>query len=372
MGLGLLLIIVLSLLSSPAVTLAQDGGSETEPPEESQECLVCHDVLEAYTTFLNGEKRDVQVHPETLLSSVHTELACQDCHGDYEFPHENEYESARDFRLSWTATCETCHSKESDLAGDSVHALAQQAGNENAATCTDCHSYHDVQNLTNAEISQTCGTCHTSIFDLYKESVHGEAVLEGNSDAPTCINCHGVHDIQDPTTNLFRVRSPLLCATCHEDVEMMEKYDISTHVFESYVSDFHGTTVTLFEQQSPDAEVNQAVCYDCHGVHDIRSPDDPESQVIKENLAETCQKCHPDASADFAAAWTKHYEPSPTEYPLVFFVDQFYKLLIPGVLGFMTLFVLTDIGKRISLRLRRIEDDSADEDGSVSDDSNAD
>ena len=39
--------------------------------------------------------------------------------------------------------------------------------------------------------------------------------------------------------------SPELCASCHADEELMAPYDISTDVFETYVDDFHGTTVIL-------------------------------------------------------------------------------------------------------------------------------
>jgi hypothetical protein len=38
-----------------------------------------------------------------------------------------------------------------------------------------------------------------------------------------------------------------------------------------------------------------------------------------------------------------HYEPSSEHYPIVFFVNLFYKLMIPGVIGGMAFFVLTDI-----------------------------
>ena len=53
----------------------------------------------------------------------------------------------------------------------------------------------------------------------------------------------------------------------------MQKYGISTEVFNTYVADFHGTTVTLFERQHPDQPTNKAVCTDCHGVHDIQARD---------------------------------------------------------------------------------------------------
>ena len=119
------------------------------------------------------------------------------------------------------------------------------------------------------------------------------------------------------------------------------------------MADFHGTTVILFEKIAPDQETNKPVCIDCHGVHDMRKVDDPESHVIKENLLDTCQKCHPDASTNFPSAWLKHYRPSLEHFPLVYYVDLFYKIFIPTVLGGMGLFVVFDGTRRVLNRLRR-------------------
>jgi hypothetical protein len=131
----------------------------------------------------------------------------------------------------------------------------------------------------------------------------------------------------------------------------MAEYDISTDVFDTYVADFHGTTVTLFEHQDPNAETNKAVCYDCHGVHAIKSPEDPEAG-IKANLLETCQQCHPDATTNFPDSWTSHFKPSLQNNPLVFLVDLFYKIVIPATVGFFSFMVATDIYRRVRLRLR--------------------
>ena len=66
-----------------------------------------------------------------------------------------------------------------------------------------------------------------------------------------------------------------------------------TDVFDTYVADFHGTTVMLF-QQSPDQPVNTAVCYDCHGV--TSAGDRRELADHEENLAHASEY-HPDATA---------------------------------------------------------------------------
>lgn len=133
----------------------------------------------------------------------------------------------------------------------------------------------------------------------------------------------------------------------------MTKYGLSTNVLETYVSDFHGTTTTLFEKQFQGQKVNTAVCSDCHGVHDISKTDDPETGIaMQENLLAKCQRCHPDATANFPAAWMGHYEPSPEHYPIVYYVNLFYTFFIPAVLGGMVFFILTDIYRRIVNRVK--------------------
>lgn len=355
------LVILAVLLIVPArVALAQDDDG-TSPLDER--CLRCHEGSDATTTFEDGEERSVAFDFTSFKESVHgpdnpiVHLSCYDCHGDYRYPHEGSWASPRDFRLDLNQQCERCHAHQAELQSDSTHARAMAAGNTNAAVCVDCHGSHNVHKPggERANISQTCGTCHVAIFEQYRESVHGAALLdEANPDVPTCINCHGVHNIEDPTTALFRLKSPNICAKCHADDELMEKYGISTNVFESYVSDFHGKTVTLFQQEAPDAEVNQAVCYDCHGVHDIRAPDDPLSSVAsQERLLVTCQKCHPNATANFSSAWLGHYQPDQEKYPVVYFVTLFYRVFIPSVLGFMGFVAATDIWRRARARFGR-------------------
>jgi hypothetical protein len=137
----------------------------------------------------------------------------------------------------------------------------------------------------------------------------------------------------------------------------MAEYDISTNVFDTYISDFHGTTVLLFEEVAPDQETNKPVCIDCHGVHDMRMVDDPESRVMKENLLATCQRCHPDASANFPSSWLSHYEPNAETTPAVFFVNLFYRILIPGTIGGMVVFVASDAYRRIASRRKERSDE---------------
>jgi hypothetical protein len=285
-------------------------------------------------------------------------VACTVCHTDiFGYPHPDKgAKTRREYSLLYQDTCKLCHSDKYEL--DSVHKQAFEEGNPNAPICTDCHNPHtqvpvkDEQgNLILEELGKSpkvCAKCHNGIYEEYAKSVHGMAAAEGNPDVPVCITCHGLHAIEDPTTVKFRLASPKLCGECHSDPAIMEKYGLSTHVYDTYVADFHGTTVTLFDSLSPDQPTNKAVCYDCHGVHSISSVDDPLTGLeIKKNMLAACQKCHPDATVNFPDSWLSHYTPSPDRYPLVYYVNLFYKFFIPVVLGGMGVLVVSDIFYRV-------------------------
>ncbi|MEZ4517097.1 MAG: cytochrome c3 family protein [Chloroflexota bacterium] len=332
------------------------AGLFSQTQQTSEFCMGCHAAPNQTMIFPNGDEVSITVDGTGLHDSVHgidnewQALECVDCHTSVVFPHEPKTaESAREYSIEQTQLCANCHETQHEDASVSVHAMALAEGNLNAAVCTDCHGFHDtpVPNEPRARIPETCEQCHSTIFNDYAISVHGHALLdEDNPDVPSCVDCHGVHNISDPTTASFRNRSPELCATCHANEEMMAQYGISTDVFDTYVADFHGTTVTIFESDDPNVETNKAVCYDCHGIHAILSPDDPENG-IKENLLITCQKCHPDASSNFPDAWTGHHRPTLQDNPLLFLVNLFYAIVIPATVGFLGFLVATDLYRKV-------------------------
>ncbi len=366
MGLGLVLGVAWWLTVSPA--LAQEGSTETPtpvPPPPNDYCLGCHADARV-VTLPSGEPYYVAIDAAKYAGSVHGSggYLCVQCHTNIsEYPHAPlTAQDRRDVSLQMYTLCQTCHADKYELTHDSAHAAALEAGNKEAAVCTDCHNPHEQGRLTDPvtnetlpaahiEIPETCARCHSAIYEDYKETVHGEALVTGNPDVPTCIDCHGVHQIEDPRTAEFRLKSPELCAGCHTDATIMDKYGISTDVLNTYLADFHGTTVTLFEKQSPDQITNKPVCTDCHGVHDIKHADDPEKGLhVKENVLLTCQKCHPDATTNFSDAWLSHYIPDRERYPIVYYVNVFYKFFIPLVLGAMAIFVVSDVGRTLLKR----------------------
>lgn len=352
---------ILGLTVASFILMASPLGAAPpgDDPPQDQDCLTCHGNADLSTVLPSGETLPLFIDASVFDGSVHGQLGltCTNCHTDIaDYPHPPLTSSdRRGLSLDKYTQCRNCHEDRYELTLDSVHGRALAAGTREAAICTDCHGAHDVAppDEPRERISITCSQCHSAIFDTYRESVHGAALLEeSNPDVPTCVDCHGVHTIEDPQTAAFRLRSPNICGTCHADPALMEGYGISTDVFDTYVADFHGTTVTLFEKQSPDQITNKAVCFDCHGVHDIRATDDPEASVIRANLLETCRQCHPDAEANFPAAWTSHYRPTSEQHPLVYYVNLFYRLFIPSVIGSFVVLIGLDGGRRLRDQLR--------------------
>jgi hypothetical protein len=340
-------------------------------PAGAQECLDCHGEPGSTVSFRDGSSKDVTIDREAWAAAVHGSmgLSCTDCHADHgEYPHpEVTATSARDYTLSHYTSCQQCHEEQFKKQLDGVHLKVIAAGNKNAAVCSDCHNPHTQRKITGDDgkllpegrvaIPQTCARCHAGIQAQYRASVHGRALVDGNPDVPTCIDCHGVHDIPDPRTAAFRLASPKMCSTCHTDAKKMARYNLSTEVLRTYVADFHGSTVTLFERRHPDQVTNKPVCYDCHGVHDIARTNDPKKGLlVKENLLRTCRKCHPDATTNFPDAWIGHYIPTRDRAPLVYWARLAYRVLIPGVVGGMALFVASDFARRRLDRRRRRRD----------------
>lgn len=313
-------------------------------------------------TLPSGEVLSVTVHDDALMTSVHPDVACQSCHSDIAgYPHgPAPVQNHRALQVHYSQSCANCHEDQARAQVDSVHAQVRAAGVDEAAVCADCHGSHDIQPINRtkhpevspAASAQMCAQCHNAIFDKYKNSVHGDALLAGNEDVPTCTYCHPAHTAEDPRTLDFRLKSPQICGSCHADKALMAKYGISTEVFDTYVADFHGTTVMLFEKISPDHPTNKAVCTDCHGAHDIRDPI-AEELALKENLLTRCQECHPDATANFASSWLGHYTPTWEQAPLVTAVTWFYRILIPAVVAFFVLYILLDVVRRTRDRRAR-------------------
>jgi len=137
--------------------------------------------------------------------------------------------------------------------------------------------------------SKMCGVCHSDIRVKYENGVH-------NSEGVGCISCHGgdPNALTVPGAHSAGFRGkparkaiPALCASCHADVARMRFYNLPSDQYALYQLSFHGMKLAKGDQ-------SVAVCIDCHGVHEIRKPEDPKSSVFGRNIPGTCGKCHGD------------------------------------------------------------------------------
>jgi predicted CXXCH cytochrome family protein len=321
-----------------ATEIPHPSGMLAENP-----CLTCHeDALAAVNKSTHGDPG----------GGAGLRASCANCHGAHDVRRVKDAGSL--VSASHVAQrCLQCHDKSEYLEG--VHGRGVEfAGLDIAATCVSCHGGHDIlspkvagSRVARRNISFTCGKCHGRLAETYRSSVHGAALMAtDNPDVPTCVDCHEAHGTVDPRSPRFRQGSPQICGKCHADATMMARYGLSTDVFSTYVADFHGTTAELFRAATPDQPLNQAVCYDCHGQHDIVSVRKAGGSAVESRLLSRCQHCHPGASATFLSAWTGHYVPSPTRYPLIYWVRVFYNLVIPSTVGFFLLYIAIDVWGR--------------------------
>jgi predicted CXXCH cytochrome family protein len=338
-----------SLIFPLLVAVGLQAQASARPKNEDAElCLSCHADRQMAVSLPSGESRTLFVDKQAFARSVHGgKLGCTDCHTDMtEVPHAAKpFRTRREFTIAYYEACKRCHFANYSKTLDSVHYASIARGDKMAPTCVDCHGAHDVTppNQPRSRISQTCAACHGGVSATYAKSVHGRALVEEvNADVPTCTDCHRSHDIGGPHAPGWRIRSPEICANCHANAKMMKRYRLSTNVMQSYLADFHGMTASLQknERAAPEGGRVVALCIDCHGVHDITKTKGAGSAVMKANLVKTCQKCHEGASANFSAAWMSHYEPTLQKAPLVYAVRIGYLVLIPFMIGGLVLQIL--------------------------------
>ena len=344
-----LALIILGTLGFPAAVLAQP------PAMDNDTCLGCHADPDLSLKLRDGTMLSLHVVSGALAGSVHAKVACVECHaGMAEVPHPaRTFASRRDVTLALDTQCRRCHFANYSKTLDSVHQPAVARGDRTAPICIDCHGGHEVKPpaAPRALISQTCAKCHGGVADAYAKSVHGRSVTGGNADVPVCTDCHRAHDVAGPKRTEWELRTPEMCASCHANQTLMAKYGISTNVFSTYLTDFHGKTASLRRHQNtPATGAVVARCTDCHGVHDIQKADDPKSPVIKANLLQTCRRCHEGATDNFPGAWLSHYEPGLHKAPVVYAVKVAYAIVIPFMIGGLGLQILLSFWRLMANR----------------------
>ena len=166
-------------------------------------------------------------------------------------------------------------------------------------SCVDCHTdiTNSMHEATPAKVS--CARCHREQQAVYDRSLHAKAIVAGDGNAATCVNCHGSpHELlpaSDPKSKVNHSNIPLTCGACHGQKFVMEPRGLSTQPFVAYQDSVHGHAVAAGIMQA-------AVCTDCHGSHEILSASDSKSPIFKFNVPTICGKCHQAVKQQFVAS----------------------------------------------------------------------
>jgi cytochrome b subunit of formate dehydrogenase len=379
--------------AAPAATPAPAAALNSKAPVVANtDCMDCHEA--EFKPRKRGQPPEwIGVRPEPFTKSVHGKLNCVDCHVDIqeaEHPHNLKpaqcascHEKATEqfassihgmshrmgaseaascsschgthymvpvkqadspvFKFNLPKTCGSCHDDakltkdykigETKAAGhylDSIHGRALvKMGLIVAPSCNDCHGVHDMKRTVDKEsksnhanIAKTCGACHVGIEDTYNESVHGQLLAKGDPKGPVCTDCHSAHEIEKPSNAHFKAGSDQSCGKCHEDR--------LTHYRETY----HGKAMALGQ---PNVASDVAACYDCHGHHDVFPVSDPRSRLHQDKIVNTCATCHPGVNASFTQ-YQPHANPLDKEnYPVLNKVFWFMTTLLISVFAFFGL-----------------------------------
>ena len=294
---------------------SQVNASRRRPCEtitQKVDCASCHAEP--------GQQYQKSVHGQLFARNDPNAPTCDECHGTHGVRGRKDTQSPS-FPTNIPNLCARCHREGEKAAvrytgtehqiierySESIHGKGLlKSGLTVTATCTDCHTAHGELPMANPESSvnpanvpATCGRCHLGIEDQFKRSVHVTQIGKTDKPLPVCNDCHTAHTIRRADTEGFKLQIMSQCGRCHE------------RIAETYFDTYHGKVSQL-------GYTKTAKCYDCHGAHDILPVADPRSHLSRQNVLQTCQKCHAGATRRFAGYLTHATHHDPQKYPLLF------------------------------------------------------
>ncbi len=321
------------MLGCALATVISFGALAAEALKDS-DCLDCHSDNTLSKTNSAGRAISLFVDKAKLAASVHATNSCARCHADATSKHPDDRTALK------PVNCASCHERQTESYGASVHGLAAKAGRADSATCQDCHDSHEILPPTSpvsplyfTRQAETCGACHDQEARDVEASVHGKATAAGKRDAPTCTDCHFEHQIEALKDSSSLKISTEVCSKCHASERLNTKYNLPQDRVKTFFESYHG----LASQYGSTLAAN---CGSCHGYHKILPSSDPASTISKAHLVETCGKCHPGANEKFSFSKIHVDIAAATSAPDIssqinWWVRKIYLLLIFGVVGAM-------------------------------------
>jgi cytochrome b subunit of formate dehydrogenase len=302
-------------------------------PVQMEACAGCHeDEMKALAGSIHGRKKGVAA------------ATCMGCHGNI-----HEVLRAKDPHNSMNAvnqiqTCGQCHKSMMDGYRDSIHAKALLKSGlvGTSPACTNCHgTAHSIKPKTDlesatsqAKIPETCGSCHKGVLDEWVASAHGVLWKEQKPGGPVCTTCHDAHGVKVATDAAMKVQFHEECGNCHQE----------SHA--TFDDGFHGKATTV-------GFTRVATCSDCHTPHANLPASDPKSSINAANLGATCGKCHTKATNAAFLTFDPHANPSDaSRNAWLHYIWLFMTALLLGVFGFFGIHAALWLQRAVVGRLR--------------------
>jgi hypothetical protein len=215
-----------------------------------------------------------------LFSAPPAKDSCYECHlklrGKLKAP-SNLW--ANDVHGQNGMTCAICHKGDAtvdELVGSKTKEfISTFARKDIAKLCGGCHA--DAARMSKASVKLPVDQ-----LAQFQASVHGKRFDQGDEASATCTDCHSVHNIRrasDPLSPVAANRQPDSCGRCHSNPAIMEGRKLPVSQVADYRQGAHW-------KQLPGGD-GQAVasCTSCHGDHNMA----PAKTLL---TAATCQSCH--------------------------------------------------------------------------------
>jgi len=243
-------------------------------------------ILFFSTNLFAQDFKCADCHDNVIQKSVHNNvIGCQDCHLDIKDESHTEKKNYQKVK------CETCHEEYANLVKSDIHHRLKGKV-KNPPDCKFCHGTHEIKSPpkeNKLKVEEICSKCHTSI--VLANPYHAKAV-EGNK----CISCHKQIGYKKLSQS---VHKNLECADCHnyisnnlgnhpQNVGATQKADCylcHSAIAKEHRESIHGISLSEGVDEA-------AMCWNCHGSHEIKKVNDPASSVYPKNLAGTCGVCH--------------------------------------------------------------------------------
>lgn len=266
--------------------------------QTNDECLTCHSDTEL-STEKNGKTISLFVDENVLKNSVHKKLSCVSCHKGFnpeELPHKEVIEPIK---------CSNCHKDApvKHIFHPMMFKVGEKDGVQ-GVDCKQCHGTHDVISTKRAispfYISNqvnSCGKCHSTIKSDFEKSIHFKAFVDNIPLAPTCLDCHKTkvsNEYVKQDSLKGKIAQEKLCLSCHlEKPGVSDLVPTKVSFIKAYENSVHGQALLKGNPRS-------ANCIDCHSSHLIIKKSDEESPVSKFKVVSTCGKCHEKIAAEFS------------------------------------------------------------------------